>query len=352
MGNTNTHDILNNYENKEIMRDYVGELVDHPDFEHLFTEESCGIFSMFTENKKNPFLLKIIMMSKKYPIVNIYLEKFLSTIDKNIINQKIIGGSTILHIAIDNYNKNTNKKTIKLLLKSGADPNKPNKKGLTSLHLAAHNCSVKIIQLLFKFNADPNLQLPDGRTSLHLTAHNSGTIDTYQSIETLLKNGAKVNIRGYHYKTTALYLACKYSSKESIEILLRYGADPKIEDYCGMTPLHAASMRGNVGIVNLLLQNKAEINIQNNDGLTALHLASIKNNVRTIHTLLNHGADPNILDRYGNTALAFVSFYQNQHPQKEMAEKLLLDYGVNPITMNNTFGGLGTIMQIRSHYLN
>ena len=38
------------------------------------------------------------------------------------------------------------------------------------------------------------------------------------------------------------------------EVLLEHGADPNIRDKFGMTPLHVAAMRGNIGLVRRLIE--------------------------------------------------------------------------------------------------
>ena len=46
------------------------------------------------------------------------------------------------------------------------------------------------------------------------------------------------------------------------------------------TPLHLASMKGNLPVMEFLLEKKADLNCQNEKGNTALHLAVDNNNLQ------------------------------------------------------------------------
>ncbi len=57
-----------------------------------------------------------------------------------------------------------------------------------------------------------------------------------------------------------------------IAILLKHGANPKIQDTLGNSPLIAAVFAGNTAIVShLLLHGGSDVNTANKDGMTALH---------------------------------------------------------------------------------
>lgn len=59
-------------------------------------------------------------------------------------------GDTLLHLAT----RRVNEKSVKMLLRIGADPNARNKLGRTPLHEAAIAGSLKILQLLIDYGGD------------------------------------------------------------------------------------------------------------------------------------------------------------------------------------------------------
>lgn len=65
------------------------------------------------------------------------------------------------------------------------------------------------------------------------------------------------------------------------------------------TPLHTASMAGNVDCVRLLLEAGADVNAQNMDGSTPLHHAFYCENLneQVVELLCKHGAAVNALDK-------------------------------------------------------
>ena len=112
-----------------------------------------------------------------------------------------------------------------------------------------------------------------------------------------------------------------------------------------LTPLHYASYRGNIKMIELLISNHADVNAlsinglnmlhkaaqgnkpsaiiyfhkkynidlnsTDNDQLNALHLASISGMDNSVIFLLSLGLDPNIQDVNGNTALHYAVKYNH-----------------------------------------
>lgn len=102
-----------------------------------------------------------------------------------------------------------------------------------------------------------------------------------------------------------------------MELLLKRGAKPNLQNPVGQTPLHCASSQNNVRTLELLLEYGADPNVQNNFRQTALHLAARRNDTGMLELLLlEHGVvDVNGKDRRGNTPLHWlfdnVLFYKD-----------------------------------------
>jgi hypothetical protein len=56
-------------------------------------------------------------------------------------------------------------------------------------------------------------------------------------------------------------------------LLLSKGLDVNLTDHSGATPLHSASSRGEVSMVEFLLQNRADAKARDKDGLTPMDWA-------------------------------------------------------------------------------
>jgi ankyrin repeat protein len=64
---------------------------------------------------------------------------------------------------------------------------------------------------------------------------------------------------------TALYYAVSFQNFETVDILLRFGADVNCKNEFGNTPLHKALMIGaNYAIINILISRKANLEAFNN----------------------------------------------------------------------------------------
>ena len=76
-----------------------------------------------------------------------------------------------------------------------------------------------------------------------------------------------VNSNGH----TALHIACLGGNYDSVEMLLRRGADPFIRATDGSTPLHCACQADYHECIDMLLECGVDRNCQDNDGNTPLH---------------------------------------------------------------------------------
>ncbi|XP_066911304.1 transient receptor potential cation channel subfamily A member 1 homolog isoform X2 [Clytia hemisphaerica] len=97
--------------------------------------------------------------------------------------------------------------------------------------------------------------------------------------------------------------------EESILIyLLEQKANVNAKDYYGSTPLHFASMRGNVTAARHLLNVKTiDIEAKDRTQMTALHSAASNGSYEVCDLLLQHGADIRCRDEEDMTPLHFAS---------------------------------------------
>lgn len=125
----------------------------------------------------------------------------------------------------------------KLLVQARAKVNEVNHNvGSTPLREACREGSYEIVELLLNSGADPSLSSPSGITPLYEAVHSPAIL------QLMLDRGAKANVRNgphAHYPYP-IHSAASWGYEDSVRILLKAGADPKVEDDRGITPVALA----------------------------------------------------------------------------------------------------------------
>jgi ankyrin repeat protein len=156
---------------------------------------------------------------------------------------------------------------VTVLLDGGADPKETLPDGTSAVVLAIINAHWELANYLLDRGADPNAA-GQGWTALHQVARSrsltighvpqpvaDGHIASIEVAKKLIEKGVHVNARmtseamkndGYRTDmprlgATAYLLACKGVDHELMKLLLASGADPKIPNNAGMTPLMVAA---------------------------------------------------------------------------------------------------------------
>ena len=155
----------------------------------------------------------------------------------------------------------------------------------------------------------------------------------------LLEYGADANIRA-DGEATPLYRACRKCDRETVELLLAYGADPNIWQGDGREyALQVACLNEDQEIVSLLLNSSARTDLYGSCYDDALQIACMCGNESIVRMLLSHGADATgrggVLD---NAMLAAVD------GRNKIIIDILLDHGLSI----NEKGGEGTYPLLRA----
>ena len=182
------------------------------------------------------------------------------------------------------------------------------------------------IALLLAAGADPNRVDRNGRTTLHLLVGRGpgGSAIQRISVPALIDAGADVNARDDRGRTPlhdAVQAAVRageprQETSHVIQLLLRAGADVNARTRLGESPLHmAAPPSSRPGawvsprdatvvdpVISALLAAGAEIGARTNDGRTPLHVVVQGNQPAAVLALLEAGADPALRDDAGNLA--------------------------------------------------
>jgi ankyrin repeat protein len=114
-------------------------------------------------------------------------------------------------------------------------------------------------------------------------------------LRTLIQHGVDLNAA---YGGMAPLLAATRDSwhgrPEAVMTLLANGADPRVADADGNTPLHHAARSSDPGVAALLRDAAADIDTINHDGVTPLGIACAAGNWRLARFLLERGAKPEL----------------------------------------------------------
>jgi ankyrin repeat protein len=169
--------------------------------------------------------------------------------------------------------------------------------GSTLLHHAAAFGSIDTMKLLLDAGADVNAANRRRSTPLHWSLHDEA------KVRLLLSRGAAINAKQVEGRTP-LYIAASMGQGTSlVKLLLENGANPALATANGMTPLMAASVRGDVEAMKLLVDKNADVNTRNGAGETALMFAATNGSPAAVKFLIDRDADAKAKSKRGETAL-------------------------------------------------
>ncbi|XP_077601127.1 ankyrin repeat and death domain-containing protein 1A-like [Stigmatopora nigra] len=101
-----------------------------------------------------------------------------------------------------------------------------------------------------------------------------------------LGKGLNPNAKNAHNRT-ALHYAVAGKNKEAVELLLRRRVQVDQRDKFGVAPIHLAAWFGSLEILKLLVRAGAEQKVENEEGLNILHCAAINNHTAIVDYIVN-----------------------------------------------------------------
>ncbi|KAH7070792.1 hypothetical protein BKA63DRAFT_84411 [Paraphoma chrysanthemicola] len=198
---------------------------------------------------------------------------------------------------------------VQLMLKYGANPTVANQvNSWTALHCFAwQGEDVAVLDLLLNHAVDdvkPNINARDssGNTPLHVLLWRREVPKVL--LQAFVSRGANANEENSD-SVRPLQMACLYGDLETLEVLCQSELITEIddEDKEGDTALQQAALGNHTDCVEFLVKFGANPNVQNHYGKVALHSSAELGTRHCVQILLNHGAEPNILDKHKRTPL-------------------------------------------------
>src|SRR5690606_6936916 len=160
-----------------------------------------------------------------------------------------------------------------------------------ALYAAARSGRVDRALALLEAGADPQAPPPGGARDQRSLAVLAAVLPDLRLLRALIGRGIDLNAE--HAGMTPLLAATRdswHGRPEAVMTLLANGADPRVRDADGNTPLHHAARSSDPGVAALLRDAAAELEERNNDGLTPLGIACASGNWRLARFLLERGA--------------------------------------------------------------
>lgn len=177
-------------------------------------------------------------------------------------------GQTLLHlVATKNYADIALK-----LIQLGAFVNVKDRNNWTPLHSAAHAFSLDVCRILLLNGANTSALTAQNTAPIHYLVRFKPRKNDYTVDDLLSLLGLYINVGGSVDATTAF--------KE--------------------TPLHQACYSGLAETVEFLLKNGADANTANSTGETSLHFATRCGDVAKVRLLMKAGGNPSLAGAYGN----------------------------------------------------
>jgi len=161
---------------------------------------------------------------------------------------------------------------VELLLSHRALPNLTCNGGKTAFFSSMATGNEDVGRLLLRYRADPWIKTAAEDSVLGVASgggHNG-------CVQMLLSLRADPHETNGEDKATALHYAAQWGREQTVRLLVKSRADPKVQDEKQMTPLHKAAEYGYVDVISALLGLRADAGALDSEGRTAFDVARLE----------------------------------------------------------------------------
>jgi ankyrin repeat protein len=199
------------------------------------------------------------------------------------------------------------------------------------LRIAVLQGDVANVRHFLDLGADPNAHIPAKAEARR------GTL-----WETLL-SVVRINAKPNPDARTLLMAAAEKGPAESVELLLKKGADPNVHTPKGETALLIASARSDGAVVTALVQAGADVRATDAGGRQPVHLAAAAGVSPSLRALLDAGADLKAEDSSRWTPIEHAALNERPDAVAELMRRgadvnRLVNAGLQPITWAAAWG--------------
>jgi len=206
-----------------------------------------------------------------------------------------IGIRTALHHAVDGMQP----KVCRQLIQLRSDPEVRDKRKDSPLTMAVRCGHTAVLNELIDSRCDLQSYDSDGATPLHVAACKQ----RLECLEVLVRRGARTEATD-RWGLMPLHWAARSGETEAAEALVRLKASVVARTIIHrQTPLHLASVAGQLGVIDVIVNAKANLDLQDNRGFTAVHVAVEHNRLEALKRLLQNGAGRDHLTGAGDAAI-------------------------------------------------
>lgn len=213
---------------------------------------------------------------------------------KEMIHGKLLevnkDGDSVEHITGLHWASINNRlSVVDFLVSQGADVNsRAGALHATPLHWAARYGYVYIVDFLLKHGADPTMTDDQGFNLLHLSVNSSNIMLVLYVLFSVVSKGLlDVDCQDPKGRTSLLWAAYQGDSL-TVAVLLKFGANIKIADTEGFTPLHWGTVKGQPHVLKYLIQDGADFFQKTDAGKDCFAIAQEMNTVYSLREALIH----------------------------------------------------------------